>query len=57
MSIKLSKATLDDVQLGNVSLEKAIADGDIELEGEVSVFKDFAGMLDTFNFWFNIVTP
>ncbi len=57
VSLKLSKATLDDVQLGNVSLEKAIADGDIKLEGEVSVFKDFVGMLDTFNFWFNIVTP
>ncbi|CAM3259120.1 alkyl/aryl-sulfatase [Vibrio diazotrophicus] len=57
VSLKLTKSVLDDVQLGNVTLEKAIADGDIELSGDKEVFKQFVGMLDTFNFWFNIVTP
>ncbi|MGL4828796.1 MAG: alkyl/aryl-sulfatase, partial [Vibrio sp.] len=57
VTLTLTKATLDDVQLGNVTLEKAIADGDIELKGNQKVFKDFVEMLDKFNFWFNIVTP
>ncbi|MGF1691093.1 alkyl/aryl-sulfatase [Photobacterium kagoshimensis] len=57
VSLTLTKAALDDVQLGNITLEKAIADGDIKVKGNEQVFKDFVGMLDTFNFWFNIVTP
>ncbi len=57
VSLVLTKETLDNVQLGVVTLEKAIMDGDIKLKGEKKVFKDFVGMLDTFNFWFNIVTP
>ncbi|MFO4723513.1 alkyl sulfatase dimerization domain-containing protein [Vibrio cholerae] len=57
VTLTLTKATLDDVQLGNVTLEKAISDGDIELKGNPQVFKDFVEMLDKFNFWFNIVTP
>ncbi|MFM2587583.1 alkyl/aryl-sulfatase [Vibrio sp. TBV020] len=57
VTLTLTKGALDDVQLGNVTLEQAIANGDIELDGDKDVFKDFVGMLDTFNFWFNIVTP
>lgn len=57
VSLELTKATLDDVQLGNINLEKAIADGSIKLDGDPKVLKDFVGMLDSFNFWFNIVTP
>ncbi|OZS42273.1 alkyl/aryl-sulfatase [Photobacterium sanguinicancri] len=57
VTLTLTKAALDDVQLGNITLEKAIADGDIKVKGNEQVFKDFVGMLDTFNFWFNIVTP
>lgn len=57
VSLVLTKATLDDVQLGNITLEKAIADGQIKLDGNPQVLKDFVGMLDNFNFWFNIVTP
>ncbi|MCK6264441.1 MBL fold metallo-hydrolase [Vibrio sp. ZSDE26] len=57
VSLTLTKATLDDVQLGVTTLEKAISSGDIKLKGDKKVFRDFVGMLDTFNFWFNIVTP
>ncbi|WP_047047246.1 alkyl/aryl-sulfatase [Vibrio mexicanus] len=57
VSLTLTKTALDDVQLGNVTLEQAIANGDIKLDGDEDVFKDFVGMLDTFDFWFNIVTP
>ncbi|EMK6667728.1 MBL fold metallo-hydrolase [Vibrio fluvialis] len=57
VTLTLTKSVLDDVQLGNVTLEKAIANGDIQLKGDKEIFKDFVGMLDRFNFWFNIVTP
>lgn len=57
VSLTLTKATLDNVQLGNITLEKAIADGQIKLDGEPQILKDFVGMLDNFNFWFNIVLP
>ncbi|ELV8595690.1 MBL fold metallo-hydrolase [Vibrio fluvialis] len=57
VTLTLTKSVLDDVQLGNVTLEKAIANGDIQLKGDKEVFKDFVGMLDRFNFWFNIVIP
>ena len=57
VSLTLTKVSLDDVQLGLTTLEKAISDGDIKVKGDTKVFKDFVGMLDTFNFWFNIVTP
>ncbi|WP_413282799.1 alkyl/aryl-sulfatase [Vibrio sp. MA40-2] len=57
VSLKMSKATLDDIQIGTNTLEKAIANGDIIIDGDASKFKDFIGMLDTFEFWFNIVTP
>ncbi len=57
VSLTLSKTVLDNVQLGNVTLESAVADGDLVIEGDAQVFKDFMGMLDDFKFWFNIVTP
>ena len=57
VSLILSKKTLDDVQLGQVTLESAVANGDLVIEGDSEVFKDFMGMLDSFKFWFNIVTP
>lgn len=57
VTLTLRKSVLDDVQLGNVTLENAIANGGIQLSGDKEVFKDFVGMLDNFNFWFNIVTP
>ncbi|WP_406733814.1 alkyl sulfatase dimerization domain-containing protein [Vibrio scophthalmi] len=57
VTITLTKQALDNVQLGVITLEKAIADGQIQIKGDKEVFQNFVGMLDTFNFWFNIVTP
>lgn len=55
--VTLSKATLDAVQLKEVTLEQAIARGDIRVEGRREALAEFLGLLDTFPFWFNIVTP
>jgi len=56
-SMTLTKATLDQMALGGTTLDKAIADGKVKIEGNEATVKDFLGSLDTFKFWFNIVTP
>ncbi|WP_421188071.1 alkyl/aryl-sulfatase [Aeromonas enteropelogenes] len=53
----LSKQTLDDIQLGQGTLEQKIASGEIKVQGDQQTFSDFVSLLDKFNFWFNIVTP
>ncbi|MGV0852583.1 alkyl sulfatase dimerization domain-containing protein [Mycolicibacterium phlei] len=55
--ISLSKATLDDIQLGNTTLEEAVSADDVTVDGQQESFNEFMGLLDTFPFWFNIVTP
>lgn len=55
--LTLSKATLDAIQLKEITLEQAIAKGDLKIEGKREAFAEFMGLLDTFPFWFNIVTP
>ncbi|MGR5048065.1 alkyl/aryl-sulfatase [Photobacterium damselae] len=57
VSLSLTKATLDKIQLGEITIEQAIKNGDVKLTGDKAVLEDFVGMLDTFNFWFNVVTP
>lgn len=56
-NVTLAKTVLDDVQLGQVTLEAAIAKGDVKVEGRKEALGEFLAMLDTFPFWFNIVTP
>jgi len=56
-SVTLAKSTLDQIQLGQTSFDAAIARGDAKIEGDQTVLSRFTGLLDTFPFWFNIVTP
>jgi alkyl sulfatase BDS1-like metallo-beta-lactamase superfamily hydrolase len=48
--VTLTKATLDRIQLGEVSAEQAIAAGDMKVEGRREVFAEFVGLLDKFPF-------
>jgi alkyl sulfatase BDS1-like metallo-beta-lactamase superfamily hydrolase len=57
VSLSLSKATLAAIQMKKVSIDEAIASGDLKLEGQREKLDEFLGLLDTFPFWFNIVTP
>lgn len=57
VTVTLSKQTLDNIQLGQGTLEQKIASGEIKVQGDQQTFSDFVGLLDKFNFWFNIVTP
>ena len=56
-TITLKKSVLDDIQLGTTTLDKAIANGNVKIDGDAAVVKDFMNSMDTFNFWFNVVTP
>ncbi|MCV7159709.1 MBL fold metallo-hydrolase [Mycolicibacterium brisbanense] len=56
-TLKLTKATMNDIQLGKVKLADAISANNVALEGNRQSVDDFVGLLDTFNLWFNIVTP
>lgn len=56
-AISLSKATLDRIQMGEITAEQAIAGGDLKVSGRREAFVEFLGLLDKFPFWFNIVTP
>jgi alkyl sulfatase BDS1-like metallo-beta-lactamase superfamily hydrolase len=56
-TMSLTKQTLTRIQLGEVTLEDAIRSGEVRVDGKQASVRDFFGLLDTFPFWFNIVTP
>ena len=56
-SITLAKATLDQIQLSRLTMDQAISAGDIKIAGKRESFSDFLALLDTYPFWFHIVTP
>jgi len=57
VKLTLTKATLDAIQLKETTLEAAITKGDLKIDGKREAFTEFMGLMDTFPFWFNIVTP
>ena len=56
-SLTMTKAALDDIQLGKATLDQQIKAGNVKITGNRQAFTDFLGLLDNYNFWFNIVTP
>jgi alkyl sulfatase BDS1-like metallo-beta-lactamase superfamily hydrolase len=56
-AITLSKATLDSIQRKEKTIEQAITAGELKVEGRREAFTELLALLDTFPFWFNIVTP
>ncbi len=57
VGLTMSMETINDIQLNQLTFEQAIEDGQITLKGDEQVFDNFLTMLDSFDFWFNIVTP
>ena len=55
-SLSMTRATLDALLLGQLRLSDAIKDGRVSLRGKASAFTDLLGMLETFPFWFGIVS-
>lgn len=56
-TITLSRKTLNDIMLGQTKLADAIGAGDVKIDGNQKKLEELVSYLDTFKFWFNIVTP
>lgn len=56
-TVTLDRAILDQINLGETTLMGAIESGSASVDGDVQKVEDFVGLLDTFEFWFDIVTP
>ena len=56
-TITLSCATLVALVLAEVTLDKALADAKVTVDGDAQVFAGFLALLDRFDFWFEIVMP
>ncbi|WP_137821898.1 alkyl/aryl-sulfatase [Pseudomonas sp. D(2018)] len=57
VGLTMKKGTLEDIQLGRATLEQKVASGELKFDGRQQAFGEFMGLLDTFDFWFDIVTP
>jgi alkyl sulfatase BDS1-like metallo-beta-lactamase superfamily hydrolase len=56
-TITLSRGALNNIVLGESTLEKSVSSGDVKVDGDTNKVNQLVAMLDTFEFWFNIVTP
>lgn len=56
-TIMLDRASLDSIMVGETTLDKAVSDGKVKVTGDSAKLGELVSMLDTFEFWFNIVTP
>jgi alkyl sulfatase BDS1-like metallo-beta-lactamase superfamily hydrolase len=56
-TITLSRETLNKIILGEVTLPKAVTAGDVKIQGDATKLEQLVNSLDTFEFWFNIITP
>jgi alkyl sulfatase BDS1-like metallo-beta-lactamase superfamily hydrolase len=56
-TLTIDRSDLDEVILGTAPIADQIADGRAKLKGDDQALRDFIGLLDDFEFWFNIATP
>ena len=57
VNVELSRALLDEITLGQTTLDKAVAAGDIKITGDKEKLASLMGSMDDFPLMFNIVTP
>jgi alkyl sulfatase BDS1-like metallo-beta-lactamase superfamily hydrolase len=56
-TITITRAALNKIMLDESSLANEVGSGQVEIEGRKEAFTELMSLLDTFEFWFNIVTP
>ncbi len=56
-TLRLARATLDAITLGQTTFDKAMSDGSIRINGDRSAVTKLFADLDDFPIFFNIVTP
>jgi alkyl sulfatase BDS1-like metallo-beta-lactamase superfamily hydrolase len=57
VTLSLTRATWDEVMVGVAKLPSLVASGQVKLEGNPEKLRELFSLLDSFDFWFNIVTP
>ena len=56
-TITLTRATLNQLILKETTLQKTVDSGDVKIIGSLDKLDEMLSYLDSFEFWFNIVTP
>jgi alkyl sulfatase BDS1-like metallo-beta-lactamase superfamily hydrolase len=56
-SVAITRPEFVDLLLGEKTLEALVAAGTAKVEGEAKALTDLVGLLDQFDFWFEIVMP
>lgn len=56
-TVTLSRPALNQMMFTDINLDEKIASGQVKLVGNKEKLREFLSMLDSFEFWFNIVTP
>ncbi len=57
VAVSLTRAALVELVVGETTLDAAIAEKKVSVEGDAKAFADFLSLLDRFDFWFEIVLP
>ena len=56
-TVTMDRTVLDSINLGQTTLDSAIADGSVNVVGDAGKLTEFVSLLDNFELWFTIVTP
>ena len=56
-TLTMDRPVLSSIILGQTALDAAITAGDVTVDGDVATAHELLGLFDTFELWFNIVTP
>ena len=56
-TLVMTRAALNEIVLGEATLAEKTAIGEARIEGDPAKLVEFLSLLDSFEFWFNIVTP
>jgi alkyl sulfatase BDS1-like metallo-beta-lactamase superfamily hydrolase len=56
-TITLTRETLNGIVLGQTAMKDAISSGTVKIDGSQAKLDEMLSYLDTFEFWFDIVTP
>lgn len=56
-TLRLTRVALNEIILQTSTLKDEVASGAVQVEGDGDAVRELVSLLDTFDFWFNIVTP
>jgi alkyl sulfatase BDS1-like metallo-beta-lactamase superfamily hydrolase len=56
-TLTLTRTALNKIILQESTLDQEIKNGEVKVAGDLKKVQELVSLLDTFEFWFNIVTP